>query len=727
MPCKPQHATSSEILRGAARRLTATKFRAADSNETCGSNSNGKKKILISKNLDNVNKIWHAVALVIENSLLSAARGVRIESLGTFTLDGKDRERFFVSSEFVASHRLLKYDACTGASLAGGSVNARLNISRVAATAGSSRPEAERVLDAVLRSLRQCLASGRSVALSFHPVAEFSCAPSSEARMRYLPGFRAKRKAVMAAVVRDRVGLGRTKSTPTPWAAATSGAASVTPAAAAATAVTDAAAAAAAAASVTENASSSTTTKGANSRVGTIRGPGFEELVQGGTTVGIRRPYSASISASDTNRIVSDRPKSSHDGRRGILQASIVSGADGRALVDEHVVDTAKNQPRAWEFPRKTRHIEENIGGLKTTAYNSCMSLGSDVSSNGEPDARCVSSDRGANGTAVGIDACNGGCRVWEEEWLANLLRQQTLTQTSEEGLLRLTGTLRLIHANSRGCDSRLSGRTLIQALRDVGVKLTSGELADITSVFQRQRDGRVSMQALLAAIGCHQVPSTPAVENAPGLSPTRVRRSREGGFRADSSPLGIRRTRDGRISGTPRQEGSPTLLRGRNGEALSAASCNESRAHQNPAEMVAGVREHENRQLRCKVEKQHLDDGYQDVLRSRDGKDCSSAFPHDNIADTTLVVSPALTPARVQPRRECWNGIGEGGSKAKASSAESAIAELATIVYSPPRSLEGLIHVLQASKVCLCSSTFSRDLCPSTSFTSGVRADSSS
>lgn len=698
MHCKRQHATSGDVLWGAARRLTAAKFLATDDDEACGSNA--EKKIL-SRNLDNVNKIWHAVALVIESSLFSnAARGVRIESLGTFALDAKDRERFFLASEFVARHRLVKYDACTGGSLAGGSVNTRLNISRVAAVAGSPRPEAERVLDAVLRSLRQCLASGRSVTLSFHPVAEFSCAPSTrQSRMRYLPAFRARKKAVVAAATGARVGVGRAKSKPTPWAADPRK-----------NADTDAAVAAAEIASTVGESHKTTATAFADSRV-VVRSPVVEKILETRTesdSVGIRRPLSASASPSKTNSIVSNRPNSSHGGGSNkVLQANPGSGADGSIAVRvaaESAVGAART-PRvpAWKSHRINRHIE-NVGDL-TTAYNSCASLGSDVFSGDPQSARCVrSSGHGAN-ERMGVTAtcrhCNGHGHLREEEWLANLLHQQTLAQTGGEGLRRLKGLLRLTHADVRGRDGRLSGRTLLQALRDVGVKLTPGELTEMTSVFRQQRDGRVSQQVLLAAMECEVLP-VPSVEKASGLSPDRVRGWREGGHGSGGSPCGIRRTRDGRVRGTPRQEGSPRPSRDQGGDALSTQdpSCNKSRAPQDAAELLARTtREGNEPQGRRGVDRQYRDGDSQNVFRSRLEEGRPSASQHDNIPDKAMVLQVGV-PAMPQLRRECWHSSGEDGSKGKASAEERAIAELATIVYSPPRSLEGLIHVLQASKV---------------------------
>lgn len=692
---KRQPATSGDILWGAARRLTASKFRATDGNEACGS---VEKKIL-ARNLDNVNKIWRAVALVIESSLLSsAARGVRIESLGTFALDAKDRERFFLASEFVARHRLLKYDACTGGSLAGGSVNTKLNISRVAAAAGSPRPEAERVLDAVLRSLRQCLASGRSVTLSFHPVAEFSCAPSRQSRMRYLPGFRARKKAVAAAVTRGRVGVGRAKSKPTPWTAGSNN-----------NRDTSAAVATAAAASAGESRKTTrTTTTVANSRVD-VRSPPvagqFQARETAAAAVGTGRPLSASVSASETDRIVSDRPKGSHGGAgSGALGANIDSGADGSTLraAAESAVGAATTQPSsAWESPRTSRHNMENVARL-TTAYGSCASLGSEVFSGDPQHARCLKSfGPGDNGRkdAAAVYRCDGHGHLPEEEWLASLLRQQTIAQTGGEGLRRLTRTLRLTHADVRDRDGRLSGRSLLQALRDVGVALTSGELAEMASVFRRQRDGRVSLHVLLAAIEC-DLCSTPSVEQTPELSPARVRGWREE-ERRGGSPCGIRRTRDSKVrGGMPRQECSPTPSSGQRSDALSDPPCNTSKDPQDGAELLARGGERNEPQGRRDVEKRYGDGSRQDKFRSRHGHGRPSSSPHDNIVDKTMGLQVGV-PAMSQLPRECWHSSsGEGERKDKASSEERAIAELATIVYHPPRSLEGLIHVLQASKV---------------------------
>lgn len=116
--------------------------------------------------------------------------------------------------------------------------------------------------------------------------------------MRYLPAFRERKKAVAASVTGARVGVGRAKSNRTPWAMASSY-----------NTDTNADVDTAEIASAGES-RKTTTTAVANSRV-VVRSP---VVLARGTAVlvGTGRPLSASASASKTNRIMSDRPKSSY-------------------------------------------------------------------------------------------------------------------------------------------------------------------------------------------------------------------------------------------------------------------------------------------------------------------------------------------------------------------------------------------------------------------------------
>lgn len=717
-----------------------------------------------------VNKIWCAIGLTIEHSLLSAARGVRIESFGTFSLNALGRPRFFLAADFAARHRLLKYDMSSGGCLAGGSVNTRLNVARVAATAGSPRPEAERTVDAVLRSLHQRLATGRSVTLSFHPVAEFSCTPSGQATMRFLSGFHTKQKKMAGDATRVRVGTARVNPSTTPWAIA------------AAAAVVNGSKRGTGSAGGRHKAAEPETGRPLKDSVGRKGGP-----------VG-RRPRSSNSTRSMQPEKLSkatDRPDTSigfDDRRRRTLtpnsnaassryrKAPSVSSPVQRSAVMEAETKVANDTPAS--FGGSHTHHNTRFLTAQGMSYPSSSSIlhdeqqgfhhGSGKGSNrGSGDVadeieRCVQDETNDPSPAhQGANPCNSKSRLGfaerrqehqrhrPEEQLSSLLRRQTLAQAGEEGLHRLAETLRLTHVtddrrgDGGGGIGRLSGRDLLLALRDVGTTLTSAELAETTKLFRQQSDGRVSLPVLLAGISTEScgrqrrqqaaaadiineedmqpssnVVGIKEVETARGLpteaSPQRFPSglpweisehqaelpqpcSPRAGW-ASSSETGA----SAALLSTPRLSNSSTvceLLQRQTVELEGWAPSNASRSQcQNTERLIDGLQLH-----------RAPPGGGGDQSDGGCDKDANKCCVVDSSAELLAGQDPDSARSGVPQgaRRQGWgqeNIVGEKACAVAAASTaepEDDVADLARIVFNPPSSLEGLIHVLQANKVC--------------------------
>lgn len=686
---REKHIPSKDILRCAAQSLQPTGVGGGHD----GAGGNNRQGTIHHV----VRKVWGAVGLVIENSLILAARGVRIESVGTFTLDAKGCAGFFLADDFARRFRLLKYDVCSGGCLAGGAVNTRLNIAKVAATAGIPRPEVERVVDAVLRALQQRLASGSSVALCFHPVAEFSCTPSGQATMRFLRSFRAKEKKAIMKATRTRVGVARTKPTPNPRGTAS-----------------DAAVA-----------------------IATVSGIAGSTTAARSKVIG-RRPHSAS--SASMHRSTFDRPKASHflDARKCSPVASTSDQGNSTlrntSLVTSNVGrTTAKGGQTGEALETPPPRIDRNISRRGTSALSSSC-----VSSRFSPDAPLAGRGKSASSHGIGnaLDRCshdddelltiaqeemgfeksglgtvrnNRESRVASptsthqsdldqenrEKLLSGLLRRQTLAQAGDEGLRRLIETLRLTHvANERGGGARLSGRDLLVALRDVGTKLTSTELAYTTSVFRQELDGRISLPVFLAGM---------AIEEVTRPSSTSAREKRVGPASAMSIAAVARRGFSGlpwessSCQGGPAQAPSPNVSLKGVKSALSSPRLSES----STVNIILrrgrlGEEQAPGRDNRCGGDQQ------QSGEHKANGSGREQESSPRVLVEQAAVATGSATSQNA--RRECWtvDKDARGGPHAANGSAvaEDAIADLAKIVYNPPASLEKLIHVLQASKV---------------------------
>lgn len=723
-PCE-EHVSSKDILGCAARRLQPAAVGGADG---AGSGENNKREAMCNV----VSKIWGSVGLVIENSLLSAARGVRIESVGTFTLDAKGCAGFFLAADFARRFRLVKYDVCSGGCLAGGAVNTRLNVAKVAATAGGPRPEAERVVDAVLRALQQRLAVGSSVTLSFHPVAEFSCTPSGQATMRFLRSFRAKEKAAAVTATRTRAGVTRTKSTPTPL-----GTAGVTTTA------------------IASGTAGPTTTARSKSTG--------------------RRPHSASRGPKHLPS--TDRPQTSqlHGDRKSTSVASASTHGNSSttrdtSLVTSHVGRTTGKGARTRTTLETPPRVGQSNLSRPTTA-SSCVSSrfsadtpsarrGKNAPSNGigNTSDHCYHNDdevrtdtqeeTGLNNLALGIVRHNSVSRVASpnsshrsdtdqgnhEKLLSGLLRRKTLAQAGDEGLCRLIEILRLTHVTGDsgssngggdGGGGRLSGRDLLVALRDIGTKLTSAELAATTSVFRRQPDGRISLPVFLAgiAMGCGETPrqqGAPFIKEEGGvrLSSTEAR-----GKEIGSAPvLSVSAVSRRHYSGLPWE--SSSCRGGVSAEqALSTTSTSWAGSTKDvQSSLMSSPRLSQSSTVdklirRGRLGKEHTPSregrrgGHQQQPGGERNANGGDPYEQDESSPKKVLTaeqSSVATCSTTDPdhmRRECW-GVDTASSRggrdvARGSTvAGDAIADLARIVYNPPSSLEKLIHVLQASKV---------------------------
>lgn len=709
-----EHVPSKDILRCAARRLQ----QAASGGAGGAGENNGREGMC-----HVVSKVWGSVGLVIENSLLSAARGVRIESVGTFTLDAKGCAGFFLAADFARRFRLVKYDICSGGCLAGGAVNTRLNVAKVAATAGGPRPEAERVVDAVLRALQQRLAAGRSVTLSFHPVAEFSCT-SGRATMRFLRSFRAKEKKAAVNATRARAGVTKTKATPTPWGTA-----------AATTALVR----------------------------GTVRPTTTTRSKSAG-----RRPHSASPRPKHLPS--TDRPETSqlHGDRKSSSAASASdngnSTARGTSLATSHDRRTTAKGARMGATLETPPRVGLNNPRRPTTA-SSC------VSSRFFPDA--PSAERGKNASSNGIGNAFDQCGHDDDElqtdtqeemglenlevgtvrrnsiisrvasptsshrsdmdhgnretFLSGLLRRKTLAQAGDEGLRRLIEILRLTHVTSDsgggGGGERLSGRDLLVALRDVGTKLTSAELAATTNVFRRQSDGRISLSVFLAGMAMGRG-ETPFQQGAPSIREEEIRlssvdaREKEVGPAAPVLSGGAVARRHS--SGLPWESSSCRDVPAQQ-QAISTASASWAGSVKDTAAQSAlsSPRLSESSTVDKLLRRERLGQDHAPSRESRrachqkqtggerkangGGHDEQGSSPKKVLMERSSTVACSTTPHRV--RRKCWGvetASSRGGLDVVHGSAVvgDAIADLARIVYNPPSSLEKLIHVLQASKV---------------------------
>lgn len=721
---------SSEILRCAQRRLS----HATTTSKTTTTTTNLNSSPL---DLEAVQNIWRAVALVIDKSLLSAGRGVRVESFGTFTLDATGRARFFFASEFMARHRLLKYDTTAGVCLAGAAVNAKLNVARVAVTAGCTRPNVERVVDAVLRSLRQRLSAGKAVTLSFHPVGEFACSPASKAEMRYLPAFRARQKAAKIAATTAKIGVGRTRARETAWAVASTVRAS------------SSAGGGGGDDSATTGADGRSTRRsvGAAWQVELSRRPVLE--MQGEASG--QRPRSASTSATSRPSSTANllRPGTTAVAARGssgkpqnCTTAAAHSGSPPTAGTSTHRVASAFNRRCAWD---KRVSDVGSVDGGKGTGKSSPPGVQTSLSSR-ESSPLLVPGSRAASGRGEshhktnkstlsvgtspisrkdgvalinkandepagtrslrtdrvlsGEDRCDQQGPQEEQDWLMlGRLGQRVSEQVGKEGVRRLAETLRVMHLgdSNDGSGWRLSGRDLLQALRDVGGNnLTSRELAHIGSVFRKQRDGRVSLQRFLDTLPRDEntnkrfVPPPPAPLHppAPPLStpplpppPPQQHDSAEVSAAAISTAAVITSEVCSSSSTSGQTHNPPQSFREDKGDRESATSCQEQgtcdvRASHAQLQSDSG-RSYQMMRGTCTV-----------VGRS------TAAVAHK---DSTTMVPSAR---RAHAARGGRDGDLAGHGRAMGKHESNLIAELARIIYDPPCSLEGLIHVLQANKV---------------------------
>ncbi|CAM9644455.1 unnamed protein product [Ectocarpus fasciculatus] len=748
------HAPSKDILRSAARRI---QLAARD----CDGDGFTNRKQQEEAWCHVVNKIWCAIGLTIEHSLLSAARGVRIESFGTFSLNALGRPRFFLAADFAARHRLLKYDVCSGGCLAGGSVNTRLNVARVAATAGSSRPEAERAVNAVLRSLHQRLANGRSVTLSFHPVAEFSCTPSGQATMRFLPGFRTKQEQMAGNATRVRVGTARANTSTTPWGSG------------AATGVANG------------NVGGPSSTGG--KQVGADpeeTGRALQESVGRKDVPVGRRPRSSNSTRSiqpENSIRAADRPETSigfDDRRRSSLtpkskaatsvnrKTSSVSSSVQRSTVMGVEKKAANDGPSS--FGASHTHNNTRFLTAQGVSHPSCFSDGQQGchhgsgkgSSRGSSDVVDEIVEHGAQDEIHGPSqahqrvrkSCDSKSRLGlaerrqehqrhqPEEQLSSLLRRQTLAQAGEEGLRRLAETLRLTHVTDerRGEGGsgigRLSGRDLLLALRDVGTTLTSAELEETTKLFREQPDGRISLPVLLAGISTescgrqqHQRAAAPGVINGENMHPSsNVVGTKEvgtaRGFPTGASPQRFHSGLPWEVSehqaelskscspragwasskahstgllSTPRLSDSSTVYELLQRKTLAVKGRPHTPRTQNAERLVDSLPRH-------RVPPGGGGD------QSGGGCDNAIKFVIDSDAELLAGQDPDSAPSAVpqQARRQCWGDDNIGGKRAGAvvaastASPEDDVVDLAKILFNPPSSLEGLIHVLQANKI---------------------------
>lgn len=741
-PTQPKtHAHPGTVLRCAARRLASHQARVAVGDAEQGAGNSEKAHNFLS-HPENVNKIWRAVALVINHSLLSTGRGIRIETLGTFALDGKGSAKFFLSSDFAARHRLLKYS--TGGYVAGGSVNTRLNIAKVAATAGRPRPDAERVLDAVLRSLHQRLAAGKSATLSFQPVAEFTCVPGGQARMRYLPAFRTRQKAARTADVRALGGVARTNSKATPWAAAclrkTGGSGYDHDA------VGDGA---------TGNVGRGEThTPSAGSPAARNAGT---FIVKRSDANPAHRPCSSSTSVSQPRRFTSDRPNTVHGGSRGEhggnwtkMPGEPSTSSDDRSRGAACASDLSTRRRQAWDVAYlnsgtcaavDVRRPKVSNSSSPSGAFHCASTLSSPRKS---IDGRAESRHDYTIHVKNGVHEKNTGQKRHKAAHqhvrrLAHILRRQTLEQAGEEGLLRLQGTLNLMHTGAHrgdngdggdtGSDRRLSGRDLLQALRDVGTFLTSYELTEIENVLRRQADRCMSLDVLLATISdgvghpTQFIKTSHAMRSSlgrvgPPIMPceTELRGTTGSTSELPPPPSQLKNSASAAITQEthPTHSERGTFPKAREGRIPERQGVTHSIGNE-PAANAAASRTVDD-QVRGNTPRHDVDvgsrgcHGSEYTSRSRQavegGGNNWNGIPIGNHGRE--MKAKAIAPgARWLEHQECWNEV-SGTDEVDASLPQATVSanevdpivQLADIVYTPPRSLEGLIHVLQASKV---------------------------
>lgn len=159
--------------------------------------------------------LWRALSRLIADSLTNGGRGVRVEGLGTFTLDVNAKPVFVMATEFAATHALRDFTTSAAKTLNPATSNGKLNIARVAQSAEMERPIAETAVATVLKHLGRYLKERKSVSLSFHPMAEFACIPRDSAAMKFLPSFVSEVEATHKASTKRAIGAAGAVARPT--------------------------------------------------------------------------------------------------------------------------------------------------------------------------------------------------------------------------------------------------------------------------------------------------------------------------------------------------------------------------------------------------------------------------------------------------------------------------------------------------------------------------------
>lgn len=342
-----------------------------------------------------------------------------------------------------------------------------------------------------------------------------------------------------------------------------------------------------------------------------------------------------------------------------------------------------------------------------------------------------------------------------EEQVIARLGRRILAHTAGEERLRRFVETLRVMSGANVANGGQVSGKDLLQASRDVGVtgSLTTGDLREIGRMFGNRRGGRVPLRTLVANLlvpqqqqecvrGKQQAMVTDAaitqgqgqqISSSPRRAVVTASSEREERHRSEewvdkilddeavrkpqgrgttaravnragavvtretgiSSVRSVSRCSDkGETSSRASSSGRRRLygdnFAGQGRATRSAASRGRQRLEVNENRVRTAARQdhsvangkigvHRDSRATCKRGKRDDSDDGDDNNNNTQRQDSSSVRIDENVNNT-------VTVARNNHHEE------------------DPIVELARIIFNPTCSLEGLIHVLQASKVWFCN-----------------------
>ena len=119
--------------------------------------------------IDDILKVWFAIGPIVYNQL-KLSKGIRVSTLGTFTLDVSGQPLFLISNEMQSQFKLKQkspglQDTITVSSL---------NMAQVGADSNLSRETTEKIIKKFLTTLGRYIMEGRNIVLAIKTVAEIA-------------------------------------------------------------------------------------------------------------------------------------------------------------------------------------------------------------------------------------------------------------------------------------------------------------------------------------------------------------------------------------------------------------------------------------------------------------------------------------------------------------------------------------------------------------------------